>query len=87
MPDTSQTRPIQPPAGGLHNSTTLELRAARIAGSITQAEYRQYRDWYIGLVLLSSHSHNFCTRRLWTGLWLPLGIERREERREERYET
>jgi len=51
---------------------------------ITQAEFDQYMDWYLGLNMLSPPgpgqcSDNLITRRLWAGLWLPLGIERREE--------
>lgn len=86
MPHTSQPWPLQPPAGSVHGNTTLKLTRARTAGNITQAEYRQYRDWYIGLIMLNSQTppevgqtDNFITRRLWAGLWIPLGIELHKE--------
>lgn len=82
MPDTSHFKALPPPAGRVYNSTTLKLRAARTAGLITQAEYQQYRDWYIGLTMLNGQTDNLITHRLWARLWLPLGIERGERREE-----
>ena len=74
MPDTSQTRPLQPPAGRLHSNTTLRLIHARTTSHITQAEFQQYRDWYIGLIMLNHRTDNLITRRLWAGVRLPLGF-------------
>ena len=52
------------------------LFRARVGGSITPEEYRQYRDFHLGLVFLDGQNSNFITRRLWAGLWLPLGLEK-----------
>ena len=54
------------------------LFRARVGGSITPEEYRQYRDFHLGLVFLDGQNSNFITRQLWAGLWLPLGLEKRE---------
>ena len=51
------------------------LFRAQVGGSITPEEYRQYRDFHLGLVFLDGRNSNFITRRLWAGLWLPLGLE------------
>lgn len=51
------------------------LFRARAGGSISPEEYRQHRDFYLGLVFLDGQNSNFITRRLWAGLWLPLGLE------------
>ena len=48
---------------------------AYAAGSISPEEYRQYRDFHLGLVFLDGQNSNFITRQLWAGLWLPLGLE------------
>ena len=52
------------------------LRQARTAKSISPEEYRQHRDFYLGLVFLDGRASNFITCRLWAGLWLPLGLEK-----------
>lgn len=51
------------------------LFRAQVGGSISPEEYRQYRDFYLGLAFLDGQNSNFITRRLWAGLWLPLGLE------------
>ena len=53
------------------------LFRARAGGSISPAEYQQYRDFYLGLAFLDGRNDNFITRRLWARLWLPLGLEKR----------
>lgn len=60
----------------LPDHATQIFRPVRFAGYITQAEYRQYRDFYLGLKMLNGQTDSPSTRRLWAGLWLPLGIER-----------
>ena len=52
------------------------LFRAQAGGSISPEEYRQHRDFYLGLVFLDGRANNFITRRLWAGLWLPLGLEK-----------
>lgn len=79
MPDTSYYPRTAPPTGSVRSSTTLKLRAARIAGHITQAEFQQYRDWYIGLIMINYRTDNLITRRLWAGVRLPLGIKPQKE--------
>ena len=50
-----------------------QLAQARVAGYITQAEYREYRDFYLGLSMLDARTDNSIPRRLWTDLELPVG--------------
>ena len=52
------------------------LFRARADGNISPEEYRQHRDFYLGLAFLDGRNSNFITRRLWAGLWLPLGLEK-----------
>lgn len=65
-----------PPKTHLPDHATQNFRPARFAGYITQAEYRQYRDFYLGLKMLNGQADSLSARLLWAGLWLPLGIER-----------
>jgi len=78
MPDAGYYRQEGTPAGNVPGRTT-ELARARTTGCITQAEYRQYRDWYLGLILLNSQTDNLIARRLWAEVRLPLGIEPQKE--------
>ena len=84
-----RSRPKRFPVEKIHrigHGTMLDLAAqretlfrARAGGSISLEEYRQYRDFHLGLVFLDGQNSNFITRRLWAGLWLPLGLEKGEE--------
>lgn len=55
--------------------TAQFYRLVRVAGHITLAEFRQYRDFYLGLKMLNGQTDSPGARLLWAGLWLPLGIE------------
>ena len=83
MPDTNRYTQNRPPANRLPGRPTQrqQLVQARVANCITKNEYRQYRDWYLGLSFLNDHD-NLITSQLWAGLYLPLGIKRRGEREE-----
>lgn len=65
-----------PETNHLPGHTVQIYRLARIAGYITQAESRQHRDFYLGLAMLNGQADSPGARLLWTGLWLPLGIEK-----------
>ena len=70
-----------PTAGSGHQTIQLQrLAQARATRHVTQEEYHQHRDWYLGLTMLNGKTDNFITRRLWAGLWLPLGIEPHKEK-------
>lgn len=43
------------------------------SGVILRSEYKQYRDFYIGLISLNVQTNNLIARRLWRDLSLPLG--------------
>lgn len=74
MPEIICQRPLT------NNQTTgfsryiYHLITAFNNGKIARDEYKQQRDFYLGLDSLKYHTDNLITRRLWRGLHLPLGL-------------